>query len=118
MESSEWFKLDIAEKDKLVAMNVMGLNYFNSPESIDWYQQHYELGLWHYTSNIQDANKILQKLSEENKKVTIHMLSQNVFHCCFYENEGDTKSFISSNSLSDAICLAAIQYKKKELQKK
>ncbi|OMD41117.1 BC1872 family protein [Paenibacillus odorifer] len=113
MDSLNWLSLSYEEKDKIIAQEVLDFNCFNSAEGTYWFQKHYDLGLWRFTNNLQDATKVLDKMGESKLKANFLMLSPTQYQCSFYDNDLDIESMICSETLADAICLAAITYKKK-----
>lgn len=109
----KWSEMTNREKNKLISNNVLELECFSTIEGRQWYDKHYQLGNWHYTTNLLDAMDLSKRVIKDNLVMFISYSNQKYY--CQISVKNETLSILGeakSNSLSESICLATLQYKK------
>jgi Phage ABA sandwich domain len=99
------------EKDSLVGEKVLGFDCFSNDEDIKWFDYHYKMGFWHFTSNLRNSIELAEKLSQQNAIVEIKILNPRTIICCITSTKDKKISYsATATSIPEAICLAALYY--------
>ncbi|HDR7893920.1 MULTISPECIES: BC1872 family protein [Bacillus] len=115
----DWIKITNAEKDQLIAHKILLFDCFNTEEGSQWYQSHYNMGHWHYSSDIKSAIDLINRLSSKNIITEIKVIKTNSFLCrMFHKTLNKKTNFHESHSLPMAICVATLTYFETEITNK
>lgn len=108
----KWSEMTNRERNKLISEKVLELECFSTFDGIQWYDKHYLLGNWHYTTNLFDAMDLAKRIIKDNLEMVIIYSSQK-YQCKIILKDGDFHNLgeAVSNSLSESICLAILKYK-------
>ncbi|MGP4080001.1 hypothetical protein ACTWQL_08790 [Pseudalkalibacillus sp. R45] len=110
----KWSEMSNRERNLLISTTVLNLECFSTIEGRKWYDKHYQLGNWHYTSNLHDAIDLSKRVIQENLEMVI-IYSNQKYHCIISHKNDNNLPYLGkavSKSLSESICLAVLQYKK------
>lgn len=105
---NKWETLTTYEKDFFIARDVLTFNCFNKEGGIDWYNEQYSFGHWRYSTNLEDALDLFNRVMGENRQA--HIIMGNDFYQCNFITDG-TKSLtvnFTSHSLPELFCLISI----------
>jgi hypothetical protein len=110
--SYKWNRMTNSEKNKLISTKVLELECFSTSEGIQWYEKHYQLGNWHYTTNLNDAMDLSKRVIIDNLEMVINYSGEK-FQCKISIKNKTSKILgeAVSYSLSESICLAILQFK-------
>ena len=109
----EWINMSNKERNKLISQEILNLDCFQSEKGIQWYEKHYTLGHWHYVTNINDAIDLSERIIIHNDVNVLITIGLNEYSCKVTRKNDDKQILGNSTagSLSEAICLAILQYK-------
>jgi hypothetical protein len=109
----KWSEMTNRERNELISNKVLELDCFSTLEGKQWYDKHYQLGNWHYTTNLNDAVDLSKRIIDDNLEMIIHYSGQK-YQCRIIPKDSNLPYLGDgiSNSLSESICLAVLQYKK------
>ncbi|EPC8419159.1 hypothetical protein ACR3AO_001731 [Bacillus wiedmannii] len=114
--SLDWTKIDNTKKDKLIADQILLFDCFNTEEGYQWYQNHYNMGHWHYSSDIKSAIDLINRLSSKSIITEIKVIKTNSFLCrMLHKNLNKKTNFYENSSLPMAICITTLTYFEPEI---
>lgn len=104
-------ELTYRERDELVSKYVLKFDCFETSKGIEWYNYHYEMGLWHYSSNIKNAFELVENLTEQGLSIEILISALNTNTCKIKSLSDLTRStFYTAPTVPEAITLSALLY--------
>jgi len=102
-----------AEKNLLIARDVLKFNCFDTNEGVSWYRRHYDLGQWRYCTRLSDAIDLSERILKGGNINFQVLITRNNYECTVISlNEDRTPLFkIDGSTLPEVICLAALYLK-------
>jgi hypothetical protein len=113
----KWSDMTNREKNMLLSTEVLELECFSTLEGKHWYEKHYQLGNWHYTTNLHDAIDLSKRIIKDNLELVIYYSNQK-YKCQINHKHNNLPNLGAavSTSLSESICLAVLKYKKVNIE--
>ncbi|MEX3748366.1 BC1872 family protein [Lysinibacillus xylanilyticus] len=108
-----WSQMTNAEKNLLVARDVLKFNCFDTKEGVNWYRKHYDLGQWRYCTRLSDAIDLSERILKDISINFQILISKDKYECTLVRpNEDSPPLFkIEGSTLPEVICLAALYLK-------
>ncbi|WP_399632707.1 hypothetical protein [Sporosarcina sp. SG10008] len=108
-----WKKMTNAEKNLLIAKEVLKFNCFDTNEGLNWYRKHYDLGQWRYCTRLSDAIDLSERIIKDISINFQVLISRDKYECTLVKSTEDrTPLFkIEGSTLPEVICLAVLYLK-------
>lgn len=103
-----WETMTSSEKDLFIAKNVLEFKCFNRDGGTDWYNGQYSLGHWRYSTRLEDALDMFNRIMGGDRYAHIFM-GKDKYEChVIREGLESIMVNLNSNSLPELLCLIAI----------
>ncbi|MGG2027937.1 hypothetical protein AB1282_19750 [Gottfriedia sp. S16(2024)] len=108
---NNWKFLSNSDKDLLIAKEVLVFKCFQKEGGFNWYNEQYSLGHWRYSTNLEDALDMYNRLIGDGE---VHIVMGKDFFACDEISNGIEKKPVNfrSTTLPDLLCKIAIYLKK------
>lgn len=116
-----WDQMTSAEKNLLIAKDVLQFDCFNTEEGRNWYRKHYDLGLWHYCTQLSDAIDLSERILQDISLNLQILISRDKYECTLMKSNEERSTQlgkIEGSTLPEVICLAALYLKDIEVNNK
>jgi len=110
----KWDMMTHKERNQLISQNVLKFDCFGTDQGLDWYERHYDMGFWHYTTNLKSAIELAEKVSKMNDSIEVDMKIRKGKGYCRVRSQREMdiewNSFIEGENMQEAICLAVLKH--------
>lgn len=106
-----WDDLSNKEKDRLLCEKILEFECFKSQDGLEWFNYHYDLGFWRYSSDKKLMTEFLEKLGQKNIAIEL-IVKGNTYLCRMYNSSDfhEQLPFSNANNIINACSLAAYRY--------
>lgn len=113
----KWRDMTNKDRNQLISREVLKFDCFETDEGKDWYERHYDMGFWHYTTNLKSALELAEKVSMiyPGEGVEVIMKICNGRNFCKITSHGESPKkfddYIEGETLEETICLATLKFR-------